>query len=174
MKISSRINKFEDDYKPSGEVVEFERQPVVLRFSPTAYRPVEPEEIDEWRKEVADRLGLNFDIGPNSGGTISFCKRGGSGAAYRCDCDMDQAINLTDNINPKRRLRPWDSTPVVLNFPPVAYEVVTPERMKEWKLDLQERFGLDFDIGGSSGGTISFCPRGGSGAAYRCDSDISG
>lgn len=172
MKHSSRISKFEDGYEPAGEVVEFERQPVVLRFPPTAYRTIEPEEIDEWRKEVADRLGLDFDIGSGSGGTISFCTRGGSGAAYRCDSDIAQASDVIDEINPKRRLQPWDSTPVVLNFPPVAYEVVTPERMKDWQADLKKRFGLNFDIGGASGGTISFCQRGGSGAAYRCDSDI--
>ncbi|WP_049721756.1 hypothetical protein [Gilvimarinus polysaccharolyticus] len=165
--------EFEDDYKPSGKVMKFDNKPLVLRFPPTAYRTIEPDEIEEWRKEVAERLGLDFDIGPNSGGTVSFCQRGGSGAAYRCDSDLSQSSDIYGERVPKGRLVPWNSTPVVLNFPPTAYEVVTPERMKGWHADLKERFGHNFDIGGSSGGTISFCRRGGSGAAYRCDSDIS-
>ncbi|WP_020210922.1 hypothetical protein [Gilvimarinus chinensis] len=172
MKKEVDIKEFEDDYEPAGELVSFEHQPVVLKFPPAAYRPVEPEELKEWRAEVADRLGLDFDIGPNSGGTISFCRRGGTGAAYRCDSDISQAPDFAEEAPVKGRLTAWDASPVVLNFPPAAYEVVVPERMKEWHAEVKERLGLDFDIGGGSGGTVSFCKRGGTGAAYRCDCDM--
>ena len=179
MRKSIRFKEFEDGYKPHGKVVEFAAQPVVLRFPPSAYRTVDPDELQEWQKEVADRLGIKFDIGGGSGGTVSFCERGGSGAAYRCDSDIDSSpeMGATNKKVVKAegsgRLRPWDSTPVVLNFPPAGYEMVEPAHLKEWAADLSHRFGMNFDIGGSSGGTVSFCERGGSGAAYRCDSDIS-
>ncbi|MDX6749607.1 hypothetical protein SH611_07305 [Geminicoccaceae bacterium 1502E] len=174
MRKPSKIREFEKGHEPEGELVELERQPVVLRFPPSAYRAVEPDELEAWHKEVADRLGLTFDIGGGSGGTVTFCKRGGSGAAYRCDCDVDGAGSgrPLEKDPEGRPLRPWDSTPVVLDFPPVAYELVQPERLKDWAGELQKRFGRRFDIGGGSGGTVSFCQRGGSGAAYRCDSDI--
>lgn len=174
MRKLSRIRKFEKGHEPEGEIVELERQPVVLRFAPSAYRMVEPHELEEWHKEIVDRLGASFDIGGGSGGTVTFCKRGGSGAAYRCDSDIsaeDGGRPLEKTLR-RRRLRPWDSKPVVLDFPPVAYEMVRPGRLEEWAGELQKRLGLNFDIGGGSGGTVSFCQRGGSGAAYRCDSDI--
>ena len=170
---STRISEYEDGYTPKGKVVEFEKQPIVLRFPPSAYRVVEGDELKEWRREVQDRLGLNFDVGSGSG-TVTFCKRGGSGAAYRCDCDYEpDSEAIADPAGgPGGRLRDWDSTPIVLHFQPVAYEVVEPDQLKGWVDDLRQRFGPTFDIGPGSGGTVSFCQRGGSGAAYRCDSDI--
>jgi len=167
------IEEFDDDYQPRGPLVQLESQPVVLRFSPSSYRSVEPKELKEWHAEVSDRLGSSFDIGPGFGGPISFCERGGSGAAYRCDSDIE-ATDRAGAVEQGGRLKPWSTKPVVLDFPPVAYELVEPSALKDWAVDLQKRFGLDFDIGpGGGGGTISFCTRGGSGAAYRCDSDIS-
>ena len=164
--------KFEKGHEPKGKLVQFEKQPVVLRFTPSSYRAVEPNELKEWQRDVAERLGQNFDIVPGGAGTISFCKRGGSGAAYRCDSDMDSAgAERTGNATTER-LKPWNSTPVVLDFDPVAYEAVDPTQLKDWAADLEKQFGIKFDIGTGSGGTISFCKRGGSGAAYRCDSDI--
>ena len=171
---SKGITQFEDGCAPKGKVVEFEKQPIVLRFPPSAYRVVEGDELKEWQREVQDRLGLTLDIGSGSG-TVSFCKRGGTGAAYRCDCDYEPDSEATPDREggPGGRLRSWDSTPIVLHFPPVAYEMVEPDQLKGWVDDLRQRFGTNFDIGGSSGGTVSFCQRGGTGAAYRCDSDIS-
>lgn len=170
---SRKISEFEDGYTPKGKVVEFEKQPIVLRFPPSAYRVVEGDELKEWHREVQDRLGLNFDVGSGSG-TVTFCRRGGTGAAYRCDCDYEPDSEMTaDRVGgPGGRLRDWDSSPIVLHFPPVAYEVVEPDQLKGWVDDLRQRFGPNFDVGGGSGGTVSFCQRGGTGAAYRCDSDI--
>ena len=37
----------------------------------------------------------------------------------------------------RARLRDWDSTPIVLHFPPVAYEVVEPDQLKGWVDDLR-------------------------------------
>lgn len=172
MREATNIKEFADGYKPTGKVVELEKQPVVLRFPPSAYRAVEPDELKKWHAEVRDRLGLDFDIGGGSGATVSFCQRGGTGAAYRCDSDIETSSTLDVDSERGKRLVPWDSTPLVLDFPPVAYEILEPDRLKDWAADLKERFGLDFDIGGGSGATVSFCQRGGSGAAYRCDSDI--
>lgn len=173
------IKEFEDGYKPRGKVVSFAAEPIVLRFPPTAYRHVDPDELKEWQREVSDRLGLNFDIGGGGGGTVSFCTRGETGAAYRCDSDVAAAPDVLASqetaikLEGSGRLRPWDATPVVLNFPPVAYEILTePDQLKEWTHDLRQRFGMNLELTGASTGTVSFCQRGGTGAGYRCDSDV--
>jgi hypothetical protein len=51
---------------------------------------------------------------------------------------------------------------LVLHFPPSAYRVVEGDELMEWQRQVQDRLGLLFDVGSVSG----------TGAAYRCDSDI--
>lgn len=163
---------FEKGHEPSGDLVEFPQQPVILRFTPEAYKVVEPEDLGDWQREIASRLGLDFEVSADATATVSFCKRGGTGAAYRCDSDVESNSGGNDEITGIDGLRPWNSQPVVLNFPPVAYAKLGPDDLEEWTTKLKDKLGLTFDIGGSSGGTVSFCQRGGTGAAYRCDSDI--
>ncbi|NYT61802.1 hypothetical protein H0A66_05625 [Alcaligenaceae bacterium] len=170
-KLNTANLKFEDGYVPQGKVIEFPKQPLVLKFQPTAYRSVEPKELKAWQADIAQRTGAKLS-GDN--GTVTFC--GGSGeSAVRSDADIETAASAKLKLEgPAGRLRSWDALPIVLDFPPSAYEVVGPAQYKEWVHQLQKQLGVKFDIvtgGGGSGGTITFCERGGSGAAGRCDCD---
>lgn len=160
--------KFEDGYVPQGNVVEFPKQPLVLRFQPTAYRSVEPKELKAWQAEIAHHTGAKLDA---ENGTVTFCGSNGAPAA-RSDSDIETAASAKAKLEGAAgRMRPWDALPIVLDFPPLAYEVVGPSQFKDWVAELQKQLGTKFDIGTGHGGTITFCSRGGSGAAGRCDCD---
>mgnify|MGYP007120037714 CR=1 FL=1 len=171
--------QFDKGEAPAGEMIPIRDMPMVMRFPPVSYQRVKPEQFDAWKKEIEERLGSSFDIGAGGGGTISFCERGGSGAAYRCDSDVEsssasrpaQGIEGAGKGLDANRT-PWPVTPVVLDFPPIGYGKVLPEQFKDWQRELDARFGSTFDIGPGLQGTVSFCTTPGSGYGYRCDCDV--
>lgn len=163
--------EFEGGYKPKGKVVAFPKGPVVLRFPPSAYRVVQADELKQWQQEIKDQLGLVFDVDGASAGTVTYYARGGSGTAYRHDSDIESGSDVTVENERPGRLRRWDAKPVVLHLPPVAYELVEPDQLREWTDEVSRHLGIY--VGGVADvgvPTWSYCV-GPQGEAYPCDSD---
>ncbi len=169
MKTRPGVHEFLGGRKPKGKTEAF-TGPVVLRFPPSAYRVVQADELEQWQQEIKDQLCLVFDLGEASVGTVTYSERGGSGAAYRSDSDIESGSDLTVENERPGGLRAWDAKPVVLHFPPDLYEVVEPgDQLREWEDDLSRRFDIEVHAGPAASATISWCydpPW-----HYQCDSD---
>jgi len=161
---------FEKGHKPKTEVRDWPAagMPTVLNFPPQAYRHIRTDEVESFTKDLQRRFGLVSDIGGASGGTVSFCIRGGTGAAYRCDCDMDSSARLLANQGDL--IRDWNSQPTVLHFQPDAYATVSPDELENWLTEIKDRLGLELTPDAAREPTTTFCTEGNSG--YACDSDF--
>ena len=165
--------KFEKGHKPRMEVRKWPSAgaPTVLNFPPQAYRNVRADEVEAFTRDLKKRFGLVSDIGGASGGTVSFCTRGETGAAYRCDSDMDSTARFSDD----RRdiIRDWHTNPTVLNFEPEAYAMVSPEELDHWLIEIKGRLGLELNADVGPQATTSFCTEGNGSSGYACDCDFS-
>lgn len=163
---------FEEGHKPRTEVRDWPSAgtPTVLSFPPQTYRNIRADEVESFTKDLQQRLGLVSDIGGASSGTVSFCKRGGTGAAYRCDSDMDSSARLS--ANEADLIRDWNTQPTVLHFKPEAYAMVSPDELDNWLTEIKDRLGLELTADVGSQASTTFCREGTSNSYYARDSDF--
>lgn len=76
------------DFGSRAKPVKGEAIPAVYMFQPAYYVVVENDELEEWQKDLAEKVGLSEDVAAQMmRGQGTYCLCGSTAFSEACDCD---------------------------------------------------------------------------------------